>query len=65
VKIPVTNTKGEFSGHVLRASSSEGIELNVTAIFTAEQPRKAADALNASARAIVSVFTGRVAANRR
>jgi transaldolase len=36
VKIPVMNTKGEFAGSVLRALSSEGIELNVTAIFTSE-----------------------------
>jgi len=61
VKVPVMNTKGEFTGPVLRALSADGVELNVTAIFTAEQVRAVAKALNASAPAIVSVFAGRVA----
>ena len=44
VKIPVTNTKGQPSGELLRALSSEGVVLNVTAIFTLEQVRAVADA---------------------
>src|SRR5947207_6454051 len=39
VKIPVTNTKGQFAGELLRVLSSEGIALNVTAVFTLEQVR--------------------------
>jgi len=61
VKIPVTNTKGQPSGELLRALSSEGVVLNVTAIFTLEQVRAVADALNPATPAIVSVFAGRVA----
>src|SRR5215467_7463862 len=61
VKIPVTNTKGQFAGELLRALSSEGIALNVTAVFTLEQVRAVADALDPTARAIVSVFAGRIA----
>jgi transaldolase len=61
VKVPVTNTKGDFTGPVLRALSSEGIELNVTAIFTTQQVRAVADALEPSVPAIVSVFAGRIA----
>lgn len=61
VKVPVMNTKGEFSGPVLRALSAEGVELNVTAIFTAEQARRVTDVLDASVPAIVSVFAGRIA----
>ena len=61
VKIPVTNTKGQFAGELLRALSSEGIALNVTAVFTLEQVRAVADALDPAARAIVSVFAGRIA----
>jgi transaldolase len=61
VKVPVTNTKGEFTGPVIRALSADGVELNVTAIFTAEQVRAVAEALNASVPAIVSVFAGRIA----
>ena len=61
VKIPVTNTRREFSGAVIRALSEEGVTLNVTAIQTLEQVRRVADALAPGARAIVSVFAGRIA----
>jgi transaldolase len=61
VKIPVTNTKGQFAGELLRVLSSEGIALNVTAVFTLEQVRAVADALDPAAHAIVSVFAGRIA----
>jgi transaldolase len=61
VKIPVTNTKGQSSGELIRALSSEGVVLNVTAIFTLDQVRIVADALDPAAAAIVSVFAGRIA----
>jgi transaldolase len=61
VKVPVTNTKGEFAGSVIKALSSEGVELNVTAIMTVEQVRAVAEALDPKTPAIVSVFAGRVA----
>jgi transaldolase len=61
VKVPVTNTKGEFTGPVLRTLASEGVELNVTAIFTTEQVRAVAEALDPKVPAIVSVFAGRIA----
>ncbi len=61
VKIPVTNTKGQSASELLRALSSEGIVLNVTAIFTLDQVRAVADALDAATSAIVSVFAGRIA----
>jgi transaldolase len=61
VKVPVTNTKGEFAGDVIRALSTEGIVLNVTAIMTVDQVRDVAEALDPSTPAIVSVFAGRVA----
>src|SRR6185437_15818292 len=61
VKVPVSNTKGEFTGGVIRALSSSGIEVNVTAIFTVEQVRAVAEALDPATPAIVSVFAGRIA----
>jgi transaldolase len=61
VKIPVTNTNGESSARLLRALSSEGVMLNVTAIFTLDQVRAVADALDPSTPAIISVFAGRIA----
>ena len=61
VKIPVTNTKGEFAGPVLEALSKEGVVLNVTAIMTPEQVEKVGACLRADVPAIISVFAGRVA----
>ena len=61
MKVPVTNTKGEFAGSVIKTLSSEGVELNVTAIMTVEQVRAVAEALDPKTPAIVSVFAGRVA----
>jgi transaldolase len=61
VKVPVSNTKGEFAGSVIRTLSSEGIELNVTAIMTVEQVCAVAEALDPRTPAIVSVFAGRIA----
>jgi transaldolase len=61
VKIPVTDTKGRFSGKVLHALSCEGIALNVTAVFTHNQVRAIAEALDPAADVIVSVFAGRIA----
>lgn len=61
VKVPVTNTKGEFTGPVIKALSAEGVVLNVTAIFTVEQVKAVADALNPSVPSIISVFAGRIA----
>jgi transaldolase len=61
VKIPVSNTKGQPASDLLRALSSEGVVLNVTAIFTLDQVRAVANALDPATPAIVSVFAGRIA----
>jgi transaldolase len=61
VKIPVTNTKGEFTGRVISALSGSGVVVNVTAVFTVEQVRKVAAALSRDTKSIVSVFAGRIA----
>lgn len=61
VKIPVTNTKGEFAGPLIADLSKAGVKLNVTAIMPIEQIKAVADALDAKTPAVVSVFAGRVA----
>ena len=61
VKIPVTNTRKEFCGDVIRTLSAEGIVVNVTAIMTLDQVRKVTDCLSPTTPAIVSVFAGRIA----
>lgn len=61
VKLPVTNTRGEFCGPIIRELSAEGVAVNVTAVMTAEQVRRITDCLAPGTPAIVSVFAGRVA----
>lgn len=61
VKVPVTNTKGEFAGGLIERLSRRGVQLNVTAIFTLKQVQAVAAALDAGTPAIVSVFAGRIA----
>lgn len=61
VKVPVSTTRGEFTGPVIAALSGEGVALNVTTVFTVEQVKKVVNALDARVPAIVSVFAGRIA----
>ena len=61
VKIPVTNTQGVSSAPLVKRLSSNGVQLNVTAILTLEQVSVIHDALSPDTPAIVSVFAGRVA----
>lgn len=61
VKIPVMNTKQEFTGDLISKLSQEGIQLNITALFTLEQVEQVMKALSNDTPAIVSVFAGRIA----
>lgn len=61
VKVPVMNTKGDFTGPVLKALAQEGTVLNVTAIMTTKQVEAVAAVLEPQVPAIVSVFAGRIA----
>lgn len=61
VKLPVSTTRGEPLFEAVRTLSRDGVKINMTAIFTAEQVASAIDALNGGAPACVSVFAGRLA----
>src|SRR3984957_10985128 len=61
VKIPVTTTKGAFTGPVVRALANAGVIVNVTAITTEQQVERVAECLAPNVAAIVSVFAGGVA----
>src|SRR5690242_3134831 len=61
VKLPVTTTRGEPLYDAVRSLSSDGVKVNVTAIFTREQVEKTVKALDGLAPACVSVFAGRLA----
>jgi len=61
VKIPVTNTRGEFSGPLLSELAADGVRQNVTAMMTVAQVDKVAAALADGPPSILSVFAGRIA----
>jgi len=41
VKIPVVNSKGFFTGKVIKKLSSEGVKLNITAVYSYSKVKKA------------------------
>ncbi len=61
VKIPVMNTKREFSGALVERLSRAGVKVNVTAVMTPEQVERITERLDARTPAIISVFAGRIA----
>ena len=61
VKLPVTNTRGEPLFDAVRTLSHEGVNINMTAIFTGEQVTHAIEALDGGSPACISVFAGRLA----
>ena len=61
VKIPVTNTKGESCVALIKRLSSQGVQVNVTAVFTLDQVKEITDALDINTPAVISIFAGRIA----
>lgn len=61
VKIPVTNTRAEWTDALVRELSHEGVQVNVTALMTVSQVDRVARALEGGAPSNISVFAGRVA----
>ena len=60
VKIPVINSKGFFSGKVIKILSKKNIKLNITAVYTANQVRKIIKCINKDSKIIISIFSGRM-----
>jgi transaldolase len=61
VKIPVMNTRREFTGPVIEELSQAGVCVNVTAVMTLQQVQLITQRLAQGTAAIVSVFAGRIA----
>jgi len=60
VKIPVVNSKGYFSGRVIKTLSNENIKLNITAVYTVEQVNRVIKNINKNSKTIISIFAGRM-----
>ena len=63
VKVPVVNSKNQFTGKVIKELNSKGIKLNITAVYTAKQTKKILKVLNKKTKVIISIFAGRAADN--
>ena len=61
VKVPVINSKKQFTGKVIRNLNSRNIKLNITAVYTAKQTAKILKVINKKTKVIISIFAGRAA----
>jgi transaldolase len=61
VKIPVSNTKKEYTYELIKKLSDQGVKLNVTALFTIDHIDNVFESLNKETPSIISIFAGRIA----
>ena len=61
VKVPVINSKKQFTGNVIRELNRRNIKLNITAVYTAKQTAKILKVINKKTKVIISIFAGRAA----
>jgi len=61
VKIPVVNSKGQFTGKVIKELNNLNIKLNITAVYKAFQTKKILQKINKKTKIIISIFAGRAA----
>jgi transaldolase len=61
VKIPITNTRGEFCTATVERLTKRNVKLNVTAIMTLTQLERVLPAINPGTPSYVSIFAGRIA----
>tara|TARA_X000000950_G_C13680628_1_gene563789 strand:+ start:57 stop:755 length:699 start_codon:yes stop_codon:yes gene_type:complete len=63
VKVPLMNSKGQFTGRIIKKLNENKIKLNITAVYTANQTEKILKLLNKKTDVIISIFVGRAADN--
>ncbi len=61
VKVPIINSKNEFTGKVIKQLNNKNIKLNITAVYTAKQTQKILNVINKKTKVIISIFAGRAA----
>ena len=60
VKVPITNSKGKFTGEVIKYLNNQNIKLNITAVYTSAQTKKILKNINKKTKVIISIFAGRM-----
>ncbi len=61
VKVPVVNSKGKFSGKIIKELNKRKIKINITAVYTAIQTKKILKKIDKKTKVIISIFGGRAA----
>ncbi len=61
VKVPVTNSKGKFTGRVINYLNNNKIKLNITAVYTSKQTKQILKKVDKKTKVIISIFAGRMA----
>ena len=61
VKVPVVNSRNEFTGSVIKELNTHKIKLNITAVYTAKQTQKILNQIDKKTKVIISIFAGRAA----
>ena len=59
VKVPIVNSKNQFTGKVIKSLNNQNIKLNITAVYTANQTKKILKKINKKTKVIISIFAGR------
>ena len=59
VKVPIVNSKNQFTGKVIKYLNNQNIKLNITAVYTANQTAKILKIINKKTKVIISIFAGR------
>jgi len=59
VKIPVCNSRGNFSGKIINFLSNNKVKLNITAVYNANQTKRILKVINKTSEVIISIFIGR------
>ena len=59
VKVPVVNSKNQFTGKVIKDLNNQNIKLNITAVYSATQTAKILKVINKKTKVIISIFAGR------
>ena len=61
VKVPVTNSKGQFMGVAINNLNKNKVKLNITAVYTAKQTKQILSRIDKKTKVIISIFGGRMA----
>ena len=59
VKIPITDSRGNFMGKIINELNKKNIKLNITAVYSASQTKKILKVINKKTKVIISIFAGR------